>query len=545
MKKTIMEKMEESFRTPLCSKRTVLARARRLIPHYAVLNSEQNAYVCTYCGKEVQKGKIQHNKKAICQNCGSVVTVNENRFRTDNLWVFTPGMNEHGHFGSFWHYVQTVDRKGKVTAELREEARYLSPDPHTRYCFVKDGDTWQRRKSPFFVRTHMGLRGEESPDWCERNYIVPKQYARVIGQMFPLLGEIAPCDSKLWDSDDHELWGLCYDQIKAYNQNVGVIDYLYQYSGTFEAKKPILEKLKAFGLYYLFWDYLYSTDERSMTRCPDSRGWGFNAQGTTVEEFLGLSAEETERFMKTNRTAVALHDILKKDTKEQQPAEERLLPEESEYRHCLRSAARSIEREGLSYTQTFIVPEKCHPDRWFYLTLAAAKSGRKIRIAEKRSRTPGFRVKPFISKGSLEIIAGGKGKIPEELTSSPCMRRGMFKYPEALAAALTYERLEKAGFTKLTKEIKRCLADELKPTFVVKNANAGKLYSCLGIPRRMFSALNREIATGELISAAQQAFSVCDYLSPDDFMLYKVMYPGAKLEEGLLRNGQNIHDTIR
>lgn len=544
------EAMLQKFKKPVFPESRILARARQLIPHYAVWNDERNAFVCTSCGEDVPRMKIKLNHSGICPSCGNTVMFIQKRYRYDTLWVFIPSLDK----GSYWHYVQTVHENGTVGTWFREEARYtLSKNGNKQYWTrtSANDDSWHSGKRPHFMRSFMSYN--ERADWCERNYIIPSQFQSYLEQVIPGFTALGFNKKRPFGDNTLDTWADMAAEMPSDMETL-----------TPQRKKTIRllvnNNLTDIAMYYFFNTIEYWKDNSKSVRHPK-----INTFGKNLQSVLCLNDAQFKEFMKTDKSYASLERIslceqVNPDLYSMKPDRDSM----DKYR-CMAEAA--LEKDGMSLNKMYICPVEGNHSEFLYLRYVSAKIGKKAVLKEQfliRDKTSGS----FLMKGkfqmmevyglelkSAEISNDAFNKIISKSalfdkdlhhvsSKSNLMRVKLIEHPSIKKNIVIWEKLRNAGFATLAKEFYTSIRNLHEIEWRTIDTSNGKLNTYMGIPVRFFDKLDRQNVTVRDIQKMQKAYAASPDITYEDYMIFNLMYPYEDLSEDMVNNGQSIHETI-
>ena len=547
-----VEAMLQKFTKRIFPENRILARAKQLIPHYAVWNNERNAFVCSYCGEEVPRQKIKLNRSGICPSCDSNVMFIQKRYRFDTLWIFTPSLGK----GSYWHYIQTVHENGTVDTWFREEARYTIDKDGNKQYWTRSGaadDSWHSGKPPHFVRS-CGCYKDRA-DWCERNYIIPSQFQSYLEQAIPGIENLGFNKKHPFGDNTLDTWADIACDMPA------DVD-----SMTPQRKKTLRllmdNNLTDIAMYYMFNtnEYWNEDNARQYLRHPK-----INTFGRTLRSVLCLDALQFEEFMKTDRSFASFERV--SYCKKGYPELFNMKPDHDsviKYRHMAEAA---LEKDGMSLNKLYICPAENKESGYVYLRYAPVKSGKRINLAEQ-ILVKDESSKKILLKGKYRMVTTNKldlkdaeisfdafNKIVSETSlydkdlqcvfkKSNVMRVKLVEHPSIKMNIVVWEKLRNAGFKTLAKEFYSSIRNMREIEWHTIDTSNGKLNTYMGIPVRFFDKLDRKNVTVKDVYKMQKAYAACPDISYEDYMSFNLMYPYEDLTADMVNNGQSIHETI-
>ena len=554
---------EESFCKPIYPEKQIIARAKKLIPHYAAWNQEKEAFFCTACDQKVPRGEITLNKHGVCPSCGSTVQFVKDRWIGDALWIFIPDDKR----ASYWHVNQCVNKNGEYSLTVREEARYtISPcrkRTATGYScyynpeFHTDSDTekvtywvrcyneeaWSSRKNPHFVRNNMYL---ERQDWCDRNYVVPSQYQAYLERLAPEIRTFGFNEKNPLADDTQDVW-VCtmvgFDKVVA---KMG------------DERKTVIRILNEYNcgdvpdnLFFASSDYWEEMTTKKKTNVK------INTQGKTPQEILCLSDLQYEEYMASDKSFNTLKQIA---SSESIPVPKSLRANPDFHTECWMAAERLMDKCGLDLDKTFVCPTTSK-GKYIYLRYTAENVKGCMRLKEqvliptdKGNLLKGKKMllKPNFEIGTPETLVDVFNKlvpltvVPQQgrkhFVGNNVMRTALIEQP---SNAFIWEKLKYAGYVTLAKEFAAKIQRHSKIEWHTLDDGSGALNSILGVPPRFMDGINKNDATIHDIQHMQAAYRAVPTITLDDYLLYSIMYPHDKLGEWILDNNQTIHETIR
>lgn len=538
-KEALITKMLSAFNRPLATAATLQKRGMQLIPHYAVRNEKEAAYVCTCCGKKTNV-EVNEGCVGICENCGTPVKRTTGKYRYDSLWLFLPGyepMNK-AERGSYFKFSQEIKADGTIRHNLSELARYMITPNGTKYYFTREtcDGKWNTGKKPHFVRSCSGW--EERKDWCEQNYILPRQYAGYLMKKFTFIKDLGiTAKNGIWKDNTRDIWAYLKEPYSPYKggRNMGVLDFM-------EEETPdcaLLQKLVKYKLNSLFYAALCGNPIK-----------GTAAAGNTARTLLGLSVSEYNAFNALGRTTYAYQQI--RESRKNHFCFEVYDPV---FLHMAREKARGeLQKKGLSLNLLEMIPTKSNKVGYVYYN--AEKKGSTVVLKEHAyvyeskawfERNNGSWIKagffgvPVISNKAFTALFP---EVPAEILTAR-RKRYMAMNPNLVQKAVIWEKLRNAGFTTLAEEFLHHISQDNDFEWETGNVANGRLYSFMGIPKRAFNYIKvfRSSLTIETLREMQKSFCHYPLMDIKDWEDFSLVYHTG-IPEGLCQE-KKLHDTVQ
>lgn len=530
----------DAFRKPICPEKQVIARAKKLIPHYAAWNKAKEAFFCTACGKEVPLEEILLNKHGVCPSCGTTVQFVQNRWVGDALWIYVPDAGR----ASYWHVIQNIHENGEYSLTVREEARYVIPANGKKIYWTRYfGETeWKARKNPHFVQYNMYL---ERKDWCERCYVIPSQFQTILEKVAPEIRTLGFNAHRPYGDDTRDLW---FDILNDIDKDIAALS---------DARKNAIRTLAENGCEdvarYLFFntDAYWEKPGDSLNHHP-----AVNVNGKTLQEILLLDDLKFKEYMATDKSYDAFTKIAYAESLPL-PGNVRPIPE---FRAECRASAESLMRkEGLNLHKVYVCPDT--KGKHLYLRYTAENVKGRMHLKEQilyltekglllkghaMLLKPNFDVKSAETSVNVFNHLVPLSVVPRQarkhFVGSKMLRTALIEQPEK---ALVWEKLKTAGYKTLAKEFFNHLKHHEAFAWKPLDTSSGDLNAFMGVPPRFMVTIDKQNATIEDVQHMQAAYNVSPSITVEDYMLYHLMYPSDMMGKWILDNDQTIHETIR